>query len=526
MGRRMVAIPEGVLPGEKLELVMDTERLLVTVPPGAEPHMSLILDKSPGGWELTGVVKKAAAPLKVSVALNMVQLDGQRVWATLVSSVRKAGGYVNPKLDRTAVGLGLLGVVCVEPVTPQEELFRIPPSMCLSTSTLRECMPRLYDAAFAVKGLKERLRRESAQIACVARLLAKALDSVDAGCWDDVDTESDAHAAVRQAYCVALATEDFTNHPYWRAIDDVDALRAEMQPSAEWMQAKAMSTDVLGSFTAILQELPAEVLGGKFEAGAYFQAKLSMLTRVFHRGTESALVPAIDFINHWPTHTADWAWDESTGAMVVTSNRAHEAGEQVFISYGRRPNPLLLRTYGFTVPPEVEPSWCFVLQGEKRPEVAEVFKHFMPRKHVALVHLDSAMVQDSLVSVLNGVAGTGGDAAEFLWQFCEAALAAYEEDPTLQPMLDALKAVRSVDAPSAEWWTTLASHDRWSTDCIRTKMSEYLALVSHREIAGCFLRRVTPEVCLRQAATMRELLLTAFEELERVGHFSCTSRPA
>merc|ERR1712190_483187 len=54
---------------------------------------------------------------------------------------------------------------------------------------------------------------------------------------------------------------------------------------------------------------------------------------------------------------AHQSWDLEGDKMVLKALRDHDAGEEIFITYGDHSNPLLLRTYGFAVPPADEASW-------------------------------------------------------------------------------------------------------------------------------------------------------------------------
>merc|ERR1712232_371493 len=56
-------------------------------------------------------------------------------------------------------------------------------------------------------------------------------------------------------------------------------------------------------------------------------------------------------------------WNVDATAMVVYAVRDHAVGEELCISYGPKSNPLLFRDYGFTVCPQSEPCWEYILQG-------------------------------------------------------------------------------------------------------------------------------------------------------------------
>jgi len=251
-----------------------------------------------------------------------------------------------------------------------------------------------------------------------------------------------------------------------------------------------------------------------------------MLTRAFDAGPMSALVPIVDLMNHANDAGARWCWDEAAQAMVVTARRAHVRGEQVCISYGNRPNPLLFRTYGFTLPPPCEHSWSYILQG-KKPR--EIYNKFLPQRLSQLnLNFNTKEIEDYMVEALNAVHQEGHDAADFLRELCTHCRRAYEIDPLLQAPLAALSRVRARDASSGEWWTEVSEKDlfpssdpdaAWKLACMRVKMSEYLALTAHIEVAEFLAGRLPAEKCFAAAATVRGLLAEAHGQLRMYGKF-------
>eukprot|EP00752_Nemacystus_decipiens_P012799 g11334.t1 len=75
----------------------------------------------------------------------------------------------------------------------------------------------------------------------------------------------------------------------------------------------------------------------------FFMTKLVQLKRY-------ALTPVVDLINHQSGVESDVSYNYFYGYFAVTTQRAWEAGEQVFISYGPRSNDHLLQRYGFVEP--------------------------------------------------------------------------------------------------------------------------------------------------------------------------------
>lgn len=62
------------------------------------------------------------------------------------------------------------------------------------------------------------------------------------------------------------------------------------------------------------------------------------------------MVPLADMLNHSTTPTAHWTFNQEKQAFTLTAQRPIKQGDEIFISYGHKPNATLLAWYGFCVP--------------------------------------------------------------------------------------------------------------------------------------------------------------------------------
>lgn len=89
-------------------------------------------------------------------------------------------------------------------------------------------------------------------------------------------------------------------------------------------------------------------------AREYFWARTVVISRVFGIGKgdsgAEALVPLADMLNHKRPPDIDWTYDDATAELVMTATRDIRAGEEVFDSYGRKPNGRYFVHYGFALP--------------------------------------------------------------------------------------------------------------------------------------------------------------------------------
>lgn len=96
----------------------------------------------------------------------------------------------------------------------------------------------------------------------------------------------------------------------------------------------------------------------EMERSAYMYNWFVINTRTFFHKTPEmekyswedklALVPAADLFNH-SNNGCEVTWSVDEG-YDITTNRTYNAGEELFISYGKHSNDFLLVEYGFTMP--------------------------------------------------------------------------------------------------------------------------------------------------------------------------------
>lgn len=497
----VLTVPQEAQPGDRVEVSTEgTGKVLLRI-----LRQNSCLDRRDDSQThgSMGETKSRTAPL--SLALTHLEVDSDACFNSMVEAVRDiAGSFVSPKLARgTAPALAIPGMVAQEPIEKDEVLIRMPAGLHISPETCRQVMPHLFAAVEALPSVSEGRRVEVALTACVAavlRAIAFDLEIVAPTLW--------------LPYAEVLLGERFDAHPYWRSLSDKEVSRV-FEPSGEAAYARMMAGDAIALHELIVEGVRPEVLGPNFEIGLFLQARLCLLTREFDTPRGSALVPILDLCNHSATNPgAHQSWDLANDAMVVRALRAHQAGEEIYISYGALSSPLLLRTYGFAVPPDEEPAWTYAFQaselqhlcGRSQVEYGTVAAHLSDQfPQLSEVHLDARHVTEHLLLVLGACAKGGGDAVALLGEFCTHKIAKYERDPDLGPALAALMRVRERDICSSAWWTELPQ-PRMGSDqeqALWVKMSEFLCLTAHTEALAFASGHLPEERCLAAAAGLR-----------------------
>ncbi|CAE7189304.1 CLASP, partial [Symbiodinium pilosum] len=79
----------------------------------------------------------------------------------------------------------------------------------------------------------------------------------------------------------------------------------------------------------------------------------------------------VDFLNHAAAPNASSDWDEESGSVEVRALADLSKGDEVLLSYGCLSNPLLWRTYGFTLPFRSEPMWTCTFSQQELSEASD-----------------------------------------------------------------------------------------------------------------------------------------------------------
>lgn len=235
-----------------------------------------------------------------------------------------------------------------------------------------------------------------------------------------------------------------------------------------------------------------------------------------------------DLFNHSPEPGAKGDWDDARDLVVIKACRAHEAGEEVCIQYGDLSNPLLFRTYGFTLSPSLEPSWtCTFSDAEviaacKRitqrcAAGAEELVGVLGQSDLDNLHLNSSQVSNTLAALVEVCAGVGGDVVALLRELCSCRMAALEACKGFPLLQSALAALGHVDTTPI----TSKSDDIVYESPLLVQLSEYMCVLAHLEAlkqvsgshsATCPHPSLPEWACDRAAGLCRE-----FQLLSRAG---------
>ncbi|CAJ1391013.1 unnamed protein product [Effrenium voratum] len=285
------------------------------------------------------------------------------------------------------------GIVVDQAVVSGTVLLRVPRDCHFCRPRCQEEMPNVYDACEALPSADPEKRAEAADALCMARLLLDA--------QQPKGNRSLAVPVVWQAMADALlVAEDFSEHPYMAAMQ---GRCPDGPPSAEKELISAQAQYVRTVYSC-LRALDTAEVPEELDEGLFLLSWLLLLSRRFAGPEGSTLVPGVDFLNHSSQPNASSDWDEDSGAIVVTTLQDLKPGDEVLISYGCLSNPLLFRTYGFTLPCALEPTWTCTFG---QAELAEVCNATPELEGLPNLHLDAKLVTQELAQLLQAWPGAG-----------------------------------------------------------------------------------------------------------------------
>ncbi|CAE8640988.1 unnamed protein product [Polarella glacialis] len=195
-----------------------------------------------------------------------------------------------------------------------------------------------------------------------------------------------------------------------------------------------------------------------------------------------------------------------------------------------------MATYGFTLPPELEPIFTLrlgdlshLLPGDGLAQFSDL--NF--QVSLSTLPLPSGEEFDvatrrrllrgllPLRQLLQRGVSEGQAPEQTLGSLMAAAMSLCEQDPVIQPFIEALQLKRVRNAKSWIWWSQGEVADissgqelssQWRSDVTRLKMSEYMCLVCYWEALRLRAGQLTAEQVLPQALDLLPLLESMLAE--------------
>ena len=265
----------------------------------------------------------------------------------LHQALQANSGYWSNKIERASLDkLEVSGVVAIAPIVEGEVLVKCPSASHISPGFVRRLKPELATLA-AVVGREAPADNQDIDVFLVSMFVADLLTK----CMQDgAATSLGAHGDILCSFARVLLCETFEKHPYRLAASSASAasFRRGLNPSCEADLIERLSWGVIERYRLLCAEHPVA-----FSAEQFLRAWLMVITRAFELGgSRSTLVPGLDSFNHDPVKRCAAVRLDSSGDMWLEATRCIEPGEEVYLEYGELSNPLLYRTYGFTLPPE------------------------------------------------------------------------------------------------------------------------------------------------------------------------------
>ena len=315
--------------------------LSMLVPAAAMPGDTLVFTKGlASGWtcQIQRQHRDLAAPSPVDPSEDIQRHE------ELQRALCENSGYWNPKIQRASLNmLEVPGVVATAPVAEGEVLATCPHAYHVSPHLVRQLDPDLAVLA-AMVGREAPADNQDIDILLVAMFLAGLL----AQCTQDRARSGldGVRGNILHSFAKVLLCETFALHPYRRAASDPASFRRSLTPSCEADLIERLSWGVLERYRLICVEKPP-----RYSSEEFLRAWLMVITRAFEvGGTRSTLVPGLDCFNHDPSRQCAKVRLDSSGDMCLEATRCITPGEEIFLEYGELSNPMLYRTYGFTLP--------------------------------------------------------------------------------------------------------------------------------------------------------------------------------
>lgn len=408
--------------------------------------------------------------------------------------IRANGGTIS-ELVGVSVADGQRSIVALGHIPSQTKLVSIPPKLQL----IPEVVTHDHDLPRRVAKVKDTAFRDAAFGAHIVREVERRKKAREAGeegdggvffapFWDSIE----GHLALVQG-------PDF-----WQPEDQAMLGREAVR---ELNNYKEMYDDTHEAIVKHFKRMCAmkaladcESILGDFDESQFIKALLMHWSRRFNDGGQGVLPPFVINMNHRLPRISNVNFELTEGVFGATSKRDIAKGEELTITYGNWHNDEMLKVYGFTQPPVLEPSFFFQVYQE---HAREVVPHLVNRDPEATFDLPTPYLVEeeeqsdwvesleTLSPLLDFYAGAAGFAdLDAIVDFYAAELAAL---PLIAPFVAELHSNRLQNRSSHVWWaangdaevadksSAEALGNARRSDAVRMRMCHFLALTVWQE---------------------------------------------
>lgn len=258
---------------------------------------------------------------------------------------------------------------------------------------------------------------------------------------------------------------------------------------------------------------------GTFDKSNFIRALLMHWSRRFNDGGQGVLPPFVICMNHRLPKDSNVEFDlQQSGVFLATSKWGIAKGEELTITYGNWHNDEMLKVYGFTQPPAIEPSYYFMVY--QKHVKADVLPHLevtdpegtfglpTPYLNAEDGELDWAEDLTSLRPLMGG--GNFTDLERLIGFYIED----LEALTLLAPFVAELRANRRQNRSSRVWWagsgdagdvdksSSEAVGDARRSDAVRMRMCHFMALTVWQEALLLRKQKLAPEDALPTAKAL------------------------
>lgn len=145
---------------------------------------------------------------------------------------------------------------------------------------------------------------------------------------------------------------DLLGHPMFLHGEDARALKETSVGKGALGNIHTYMDSMLRDHKKIVEKKRALGFVPDWEDFLYYRVLVSSRNFGYlrHGMEESGMVPYADLLNHSFEPNTVWYFDDASDSFVVEATRPIPAGEQIYDSYGHKPNNELYLYYGFTLP--------------------------------------------------------------------------------------------------------------------------------------------------------------------------------
>ena len=255
---------------------------------------------------------------------NIKKFKKYSLYLNFMKNLYKMGLYLN-KLEISFISENYRFCKATENISNKELLFRLPLEGLITLDDARKSILGSYFTPLIKKKLN------SPKLSLLSVFILNEIDKGNQSKWK---------------FYFDFLPSNYSNFPSFYEEKECECLKGTQFLESVKNKKKYLKQD----YDLLIKEIPELY---KYDFNSFKKAREIIGSRVFgviiNKTRNTIVVPFADLLNHKRPAQTYWNFNQERNSFFIRSVKNFQKGEEVFDSYGPKPNKQLLLNYGFTI---------------------------------------------------------------------------------------------------------------------------------------------------------------------------------